>query len=363
MAEAFAFEDPLVSALVDAEKAGGEYRAAALEQPTDFVGLGGELSVVRGDFERVDAAALERVQNADGMDARKARNVCLGFLGVYLEQVAEFVFGKFADPFGVVRFAAPGRSVGAQVGLVLEIGVVGASPGGDAFGFASAGRVVIGCDEFSVVGHHDALGFADGFVCKFGGALDALVDLVAGVGVDIEPLCGAAAVVLVGVGACGDGLRLERFELGFVELADFVGNDASQVIFHVDDVDGVYLVPVGGDGEFSLVAGFIEPRLVGRDGDAAIGFLEGAAVYCLLALSLGLDFEFTLGGRDVQLFVLVADEDAWDSDEYAHLERPVQVAGNLLRDDGLLGYTMCFDGGVVRTAGRTGWGRKRECRQ
>ena len=99
--------------------------------------------------------------------------------------------------------------------------------------------MVIGGDEFSVVRHHDAFGFADGFVCKCSGAVETFVDLVARVGVNVKALCNSTAEVLVRVGACGNGLGLERFELGFVEFADFVRNNASQVIFNVDDVDGV----------------------------------------------------------------------------------------------------------------------------
>ncbi len=61
MPESLAFKNPLVSAAMDAEKTGGEDSTAALEQPADFVRLGGEFSVVCRDFEYVDAAALERV--------------------------------------------------------------------------------------------------------------------------------------------------------------------------------------------------------------------------------------------------------------------------------------------------------------
>ena len=85
MAEAFAFKNPLVSVAMDAEKAGGEDGAAAFEQPADFVGFGREFSVVRCDFERVDAATLERVENVHRVDARKTRDVRLGFFSVYLE--------------------------------------------------------------------------------------------------------------------------------------------------------------------------------------------------------------------------------------------------------------------------------------
>ena len=105
--------------------------------------------------------------------------------------------------------------------------MVGAAPSGNAFGFAAACRVVIGGDEFSVVGHHDAFGFADGFVCNVGDAVDAFIDLVACVGIDIETLRFAAPEVLVSVSAGGNGLCLEGFELGFVEATDFVGDYAT----------------------------------------------------------------------------------------------------------------------------------------
>ena len=145
--------------------------------------------------------------------------------------------------------------------------MVGAAPRGNAFGFAAASGMVISGDEFSIVGHHDAFGFADGSVCNIGCAVESLVDLVARVGVDVEALGLATPEVLVGVGACGNGLCFERFDFGFVELADFVRENASQVLFHVDDVNGVYFVPVRGDDEFAFVAGFVEGCLVGSDGD------------------------------------------------------------------------------------------------
>ena len=69
MTESLAFKNPKVSIAMDAEKAGGENCATTLEQPTDFVCFCGEISVVCRYFERVDATAFERVQNADGMNA------------------------------------------------------------------------------------------------------------------------------------------------------------------------------------------------------------------------------------------------------------------------------------------------------
>ena len=85
MAEAFAFKNPLVAVAMDAEKAGGEDGAAALEQPADFVCFCCERTVVRFDDERVDATALERVLNVHRLDARKTRDVCFRFFCVYLE--------------------------------------------------------------------------------------------------------------------------------------------------------------------------------------------------------------------------------------------------------------------------------------
>ena len=85
MPESLAFENPFIPVLVDAEKAGGEDGATALEQPADFVRFGDELPVVCRDFEYVDAAALERVLNVHRLDARKTRDVCFRFFCVYLE--------------------------------------------------------------------------------------------------------------------------------------------------------------------------------------------------------------------------------------------------------------------------------------
>ncbi len=207
--------------------------------------------------------------------------------------------------------------------------MVGAAPGDNAFGSAAASRVVVCGDEFAVVGHHDAFGFANGFVSNFGGAVEAFVDLVAGVGVNIEALGLTAPEVLVCVGACGNSLCLERFELGFVELADFVGNDASQVFFDVDDVDGVYFITIGGNDKFAFVAGFVEGGLFGSDGDAFAGRrtcgFENAAVRGLLAFRFSLDFEFAFYGGDVQFFVLLVDDDAWHAYKNAHLDRAIEL--------------------------------------
>ena len=85
MPKSLALENPFIPVLVDAEKAGGEDGATALEQPADFVCFSSERTVVRFDDERVDATALERVLNVHRLDARKTRDVCFRFFCVYLE--------------------------------------------------------------------------------------------------------------------------------------------------------------------------------------------------------------------------------------------------------------------------------------
>ena len=65
----------------------------------------------------------------------------------------------------------------------------------------------------------------------------------------------------------------------------------------------------------------------------------------------------------MQFFVLLTDEDIWHTDKDTHLDRAVEFFGDFLRNDGLLGYAICFDWAILRIAGRKRWGRQRECRQ
>ena len=128
--------------------------------------------------------------------------------------------------------------------------------------------MVIGDNKFAVVHHHDSSGTAHGLVGEGGCAGKAFVDLVLGIGVDVKAGGFAASEMLVGVRACSNGLGFERAEAAAVQLADFVRDDAAEVLF---DIDGVYRgerVPLSRNLDATGVAVVGEGLFVGGDGRA-----------------------------------------------------------------------------------------------
>ena len=234
--------------------------------------------VVGGDevFEPVVVEARRDGEVVDGEERGVARAVGV-FGALQFGRHARGADGEGREHEARLDCALAGAQVGDGLAAEDVFGVLGAS---------AAGRGVEGVDGAAVEGGDEAARLRDGAVGQgvLGGA--PAVDLRARVGRQVEPRGAVAPEVADGVGARGDGLRLEGFELRPAARRQLVGDDAAHVVFEPDDVDDCQrALRVGEDFEPAAVGLLVEADGVGGlvfggedDGRARVEERQRAAV-------------------------------------------------------------------------------------